>query len=509
MSSRRPNLLFILSDEHRYDCLGSTWQAPGDPVKTPAIDSIAGDGTVYDHAYCTLPICTPSRYSILSGLYVRQHRGWNNRSTLSSEHEAFPKRLRDAGFDTAAVGKMHFTPTYLDVGFDRMMLAEQAGKGKYEDDYHRYLRDEGQFDALDYVDQTPDLRARADQSYWESLGTAASDLPEEHHSTTWIGDRSMEELSGWDETGGNVLMVSFVDPHHPFDAPEPWASLYDPDEIEPLPGWTGECLPHDLAYRDARHFDPTTISERAIRRATAMYFAMISQIDHQIGRLIDSLISRGLYDDTMIIYSSDHGEYLGFHHMITKSNLMYDPVVRVPCVLKYPGESRRSSGTAGHNDGLFSLIDLYPTILSAMGVEDDKNRPGIDMLAQPEGREAVFAEIYEGSEYMVRTKTHKLLELRSPGSSHLFDLRTDPLEMHDVIDDPDAKPVRDELRDRLREWALFEAVPSGHRDEGAPLSPCAEEKPHGPRVREEMERHFRSRVESYLTRPAEQAGISD
>lgn len=507
MSTRRPNLLFVLSDEHRYDCFGATWKAPGEPVvRTPAIDSIAGDGTVYDHAYCTLPICTPSRYSILSGLYVRQHGGWNNRSTLAPEHEAFPRRLRDAGCNTAAVGKMHFTPTYLDVGFDRMTLAEQAGEGKYEDDYHRFLLEAGQFDALDYIDQTPDLRARAGDDYWAKLGTARSSVPEEYHSTTWVGDRAIDELSRWDESGGNVLMVGFVKPHHPFDAPEPWASLYNPDQIDPLPGWSAECLPHDLAYRDSRHFDPATMTESAVRAATALYFAMISQIDHHIGRMVDVLIDRGLYEDTMIIYTSDHGEYLGFHHMITKGNLMYDPVVRVPCVIKYPGEGHRSRPAAGVNTGLFSLVDLYPTILAAMGLDDSGDRPGINMRSHPEGREAVCAEIYEGKEYMVRTKTHKLLELERPRSSHLFDLRTDHLEMHDVIEDPEQTETLNRLRDRLLHWTLFEAVPPVHRDKDAPLSPCASDKPIGPEVRAETERRFRSLVEPYLSRAAGSAG---
>ncbi|NQT87781.1 sulfatase-like hydrolase/transferase, partial [bacterium] len=116
----RPNILLVHGDQHRYDCLG----AAGNPdVHTPHLDKLAAEGVRFDHSYCPYPVCTPSRYSLLSGLYTNEHRGWSNRCTLAPEIDTFPRILRKAGYRTAAVGKMHFTPTYLDVGFDRMFLA--------------------------------------------------------------------------------------------------------------------------------------------------------------------------------------------------------------------------------------------------------------------------------------------------------------------------------------------------------------------------------------------------
>ena len=131
-----PNVLIIQADQFRADCFG----AAGHPdVRTPHLDRLAGDGVRYRNAYCTFPVCTPSRYSLLSGLHVRQHAGWTNRCTLAPGIDTFPRALRRAGYRTAAVGKMHFTPTYLDVGYDRLELAEQDGPGRYDDDYHREL----------------------------------------------------------------------------------------------------------------------------------------------------------------------------------------------------------------------------------------------------------------------------------------------------------------------------------------------------------------------------------
>ncbi len=207
----KPNVLLIHTDQHRYDCLGCT----GNPdVKTPAIDALAADGVVFENSFCSLPVCTPSRYSLLSGLYVHQHLGWSNRCTLPPGIATFPKEFRSAGYRTCAVGKMHFTPTYLDVGFDEMILSEQDGDGRFDDDYHRYLKARGLVDAVDVIDQRREYRELASAEYWASFGAQESDLPEEHHSTTWIGDRAMDVVSRW-QGGGNLLMAGFIKPHHP------------------------------------------------------------------------------------------------------------------------------------------------------------------------------------------------------------------------------------------------------------------------------------------------------
>ena len=141
----KPNILIIMADQHRADCLG----AYGNPdIQTPHIDSLATDGARYPNSFCPFPVCTPSRYSFLSGLYVGQHLGGSNHCTLPAGLPTFPRVLRENGYRTKAVGKMHFTPTYLDVGFEEMWLAEQNGPGRYDDDYHRWLMAEGLSDAV-------------------------------------------------------------------------------------------------------------------------------------------------------------------------------------------------------------------------------------------------------------------------------------------------------------------------------------------------------------------------
>jgi arylsulfatase A-like enzyme len=140
---KKPNVLIIHADQHRFDCLGCYGNAQ---IKTPNIDALAADGVLYTRHFSTYPVCTPSRYSMLSGLYAHSHHGWGNHCTLAPGFPTFPKALRAAGYKTAAVGKMHFTPTYLDVGFDKMVLAEQDGDGRFDDDYHTYLMERGLID---------------------------------------------------------------------------------------------------------------------------------------------------------------------------------------------------------------------------------------------------------------------------------------------------------------------------------------------------------------------------
>ncbi len=160
-------------------------------------------------------------------------------------------------------------------------------------------------------------------------------------------DRAIETLDSW-EGEGNLLMASFIKPHHPFDPPAPWHEMYDPSSLTLLPGWTD---PEDILFSKG-YFPHADLNERKLRRVMAYYYGSISHIDHHLGRMIDSLRASGLYDDTLIVYNSDHGEYLGFHHMKGKGNRMYDPLVRVSADRQVAGSDARSSttGRSGQHD---------------------------------------------------------------------------------------------------------------------------------------------------------------
>ncbi|MFC7622833.1 sulfatase-like hydrolase/transferase [Microlunatus sp. GCM10028923] len=460
-----PDVLIIQADQFRADCLG---EAGHPDVRTPALDRLAADGVHYRNAYSTFPVCTPSRYSLLSGLQVRQHGGWTNRCTLAPGIDTFPRALRRAGYRTAAVGKMHFTPTRLDVGYDSLELAEQDGPGRYEDDYHRELAAAGLTPVTDLVDQEREFRDRAPASYWETYGSGTSDLPEAWHSTSWIGERARRAVAGWDPGRSELLHVSFVKPHHPFDPPAGWAETYDPDALTVLPGWADAIPPGDERYR-RRYFDYGPLTEPVLRRVMAHYYATISQLDHQVGLLLDELHRSGRYDDTLIIFTADHGEYLGFHHLLLKDGPMYDPVIKVPLLIKYPGSGR--SGEV--SDRLVSMIDLDPTVLAACGTEPAQPLLGRDLGIPGAGHDYVLAEDRrQESAIMIRSDRYKLLWSDAAGES-LFDLATDPYEFADLADDPAHAGALAELREARARWALHEATPPTYLDPDAPTRTAA------------------------------------
>ncbi|TFH03734.1 MAG: hypothetical protein E4H09_04725, partial [Spirochaetales bacterium] len=452
---KKRNILLIHADQHRCDCLGAYGN---DDIKTPNIDKIANDGVLFDNSFCCHPVCTPSRYSLLTGLYIHQHLCLTNASTLPQGIPTLPRQLKANGYRTTAVGKMHFTPTYLDVGFDEMYLAEQCGDGRYDDDYHRWLKSEGLCDRLDTIDQVNEFRKQAPQQYWDNFGAFPSDLDERHHSTTWIADRAVECLDQWTESQ-NFLMVGFIKPHHPSDPPVPWNAMYDPDHLSLLPGSTGDLIHGDDGEG---FFSCRDLTEASLRRVMSLYYATISQIDYHVGRMVSLLKAKGLYDDTLIVYTSDHGDYMGYHHRILKGYRMLEPLMRVPLVIKYPA----CSPLQGRDARLVNNIDVAPTLLSCVGITPPDSMSGTDLANEDAGPDYVFAQSH--NEYMVRSRTRKLLLHRNPEKSMFFDLERDPLEMTNLFSREEYQVEISVFRDQLSDWPLFDDRLRNHLDHDAP-----------------------------------------
>lgn len=471
MPSSGPDVVIIQADQLRYDCLAVT----GNPdVRTPNLEALAADAVTFDRAFCPYPVCTPSRYSMLSGLYPHQHRGLNNHSTLAADIDTFPRALHRKGYRTTAIGKMHFTPAYLDVGYQTMILAEQHGAGRYQDDYHRALRAAGMVPVADLVDQEAALRELAPPSYWKTFGVGRSDLPARWHSTTWIGDHAVRAVSDWEPHRPELLHVSFVKPHHPFDPPAGWDDQYPPDNLSMLPGWTDAVPAADQAWRRT-YFDNDSLDPAKLRTVMAGYYATISHLDHQVGCLLGALREAGRYDNSLIIFTADHGEYLGFHHLLLKDGPMYDPLLRVPLIIKFPGSAR--AGT--RSELLASLVDVAPTVLSVCDAEPapapdgqewvaaaQQALPGIDLSDPSVTRDHVFA-IDRRCElaYAVRSDRHKLI--MTGAGERLFDLQTDPYEFQDLSGDDRHLDVTCRLRAAVLRWLQFEAPAVPHLDEAA------------------------------------------
>ena len=489
---KRPHILIVHTDEHRIECLGAYGNAD---VKTPHIDRLATDGVRYANSFCPFPVCTPSRYSLLCGQYVHEHRGWSNHCTLAPTIATFPRILRAAGYRTKAVGKMHFTPTYLDVGYSEMALAEQNGPGRWDDDYHRYLQQHGLVDRNDLEDQlVREYRSHAPQEYWDTCGAMVSNLSEKHHSTTWTADRAVETLETWTAEQPHLLMVGFIKPHHPFDPPAPWDRLYDPEKLTLLPGWTPNSLEHDLKYGRG-YFPNDKLTEPTLRRVMAYYYATITQIDHHVGRMVEILKRKGLYDNTLIVFTSDHGDYMGFHHMLLKGNYMYDPVVKVPLIVKWPGS--RHAGTVSHQ--LVNNIDLAPTLCRAAGCKPATSMHG-HALQESRGHELIFAEARNGREVMARSQTRKLILSQGNGVNLFFDLENDPQELDNRYDDPEYSEEIKAMAAALTAWRCKEAKPKPYLDQDAPQIDQPNVPPHDLSHREAIQRYYREKMEALQNR---------
>ncbi|MCL2013366.1 MAG: sulfatase-like hydrolase/transferase [Oscillospiraceae bacterium] len=469
----KPNVLLILADQHRQDCL-SVYGNPD--VISPNLEAIAGDGVVFDAHFCPYPVCTPSRYSLFSGKYPHEHLGLDNSCTLPGGIETFPRVLKREGYKTAAVGKMHFTPAYLNIGFDEMLLAEQNGPGRFEDDYHKYLKKLNLIDTVDLYDQCAECRERAPAEYWENFGALKSNLPQEHHSTTWITDRTLEIIDKWGN-GNNLLVTGFIKPHHPFDPPGKYAEIYDKNTLAILPGYTPEIPEADKKRK--YYFDYDNLDENTLRHVMSMYYSTITQIDDSVGKMVSLLRKKGIYENTMIIYTADHGDYMGFHHLLLKGGFMYDPLMKIPLVIKYPDNRRISK----HSD-LTCTTDLPEMIFTECGVKTP------DSMKIKDNEGYVIAEYFtDSNEYMVRSQTHKLLINGSMENIMFFDIKNDPFELKDISGIPENETMINQFKEILFERFLFSPLTS-HKNLNACTRPHRKYKTG---EAEEMKRYIKER----------------
>ena len=426
----RPNVILILAAQHRWDCVGYA----GNPdVRTPNLDALATHGVNFAQAITAYPLCVPARCTLLTGQYASSHGVRDDLHGLPEGGITLPRLLHEAGYKTACIGKMHFKPTYANYGFDVMRLAEQVGDGRCEDDYHKWLDEQG---ATDKLLRTSNLELR-------TFGAIPSNLPEAQHSTTWVGSAALRFVQTAREPF--FLMIGFIKPHHPFDPPAPWHKLYKPKALT-LPG--GWCLP--VPEEDARHggfFDPHAMTETKFRRVLAYYYASISHLDHQIGRLLATLTARG-FTNNLFIYCADHGDYMGQHGLITRnfeprtSNFpMYDSLLRVPLLIAGLAGQRRGKTDAA----LAQLTDVMPTVLDAVGLDIPDAVDGKGLV--PQLRRAKHGS--DSSRYLtplrteafcegpadiriVRGRRYKLVESADEDRRAFYDLRKDPHEFDNL-----------------------------------------------------------------------------
>lgn len=437
----RPNVILILTDQHRWDCVGYA----GNPdVRTPNLDALATHGVNFSQALCQYPLGAPSRSSLLTGQYASTHGVLDNGQDLPETAETLPKLLHRAAYTTGCVGKMLFHPRRTDHGFDAMHLAGQDGLDRGEDEYHKWLAERGVVDELEAWEHGD--RKKAPKQYWDSFGAQPSNLPEAFHSTTWIGNTAVRFLQSTREPF--FLMMSFVKPHHPFDPPAPWHSLYNPASLALPGGWR---LP--VSEDDARQgglFNPCAMTEARFRQVLAYYYASISHLDQQVGRLLATLTSRG-FTNNVFVFCADHGDCMGQHGLVGKGPARcYDALLRVPLVV---------AGLAGQRHGKLEsapaqLIDVMPTILDAVGLDIPPSVEGRSLVPLLlHAKEPLRTEAYcegPGGVRIVRGRRYKLIEAPGNDPRAFYDLKKDPHEFDNLYGDPKTAAKQAELTRALQ-----------------------------------------------------------
>lgn len=480
---KKPNILLITTDQQRYDTIGAMGY---DFMETPNLDRLAVEGCRYPNAYSSNPVCMAARHNIITGLPARYH-GFDdnyfedNPRVIPHEIPTFPQLLSDAGYDTIAVGKMHFQPCRRHNGFTKMELMEEIPRFLQDDEYTQYLKENG-FGQIQSIHGVRHLLYMLPQ---RSL------VSEEHHGSSWVAQRSIHYIK---ENAGKrpfFLWSSFIAPHPPFDVPENWADLYKGRELPPVKRTKTPIS--ELARENQCIADYP--GEDCLRRARELYYASISFVDYNIGKIIQQLKDMGEYDNTLILFTSDHGEMLGDCGTYQKF-LPYDSAARIPFLVRYPEKTE-----AGQVDERFvDLNDILPTVLDAAGVSypNPERLPGESVLKKQgvKNRELQYVEYGHGSRRWVslRNRKYKYNYYYGGGKEELFDMEKDADETTNLLYGPvdeQAAIIRDELKQKLTEMemqyglegyvqdgsliVLEDYIPRFYRENNPPMFPKKQE----------------------------------
>ncbi len=361
MPKTRPNIVLITTDQQRYDSCGP---AAPDFMRTPHFDHLSRLGVTFSRAYADCPLCVPSRVSVMTGKTVFGHGlgGNGDSSKVIQREQSLPSCLRELGYQTAAIGKMHFRPQRNRNGFDEMIIPE---------DYYTWMRHSGQA-------QQPMRHGLGQNELYPTLST----VPESLTLTNWIAEQALQYiLFRRDPSVPFFLWVSFAKPHPPLDPPEPYYSMYRDCEFpKPLQSdWSQQDDLPERVRRSKLSRAAHRISPELIHEARSAYAGLITQIDYNMGRVFQALQDKALFNDAAILYTSDHGEFLGDHGLAAKS-FFYESAAHVPFVLKTPKSfDDRSHGTVQNTPA--TLADILPTLVGIAGGEAPQGCDGLNLLS--------------------------------------------------------------------------------------------------------------------------------
>ncbi len=444
MSHTRPNILWYCTDQQRFD----TIKALGNPhLDTPNLDKLASEGVAFTRAYCQSPICTPSRSSFLTGMYpARLHNTRNGNESFPDHPPLITKLIADSGYDCGNIGKFHLqssghrTEPRLDDGY-RYWKFSHAPRDDWAEGHHyaEWVRSKG-----------GDLNA---------LRRSEDRVPAELHQTTWTSEMAIDFIRQERDDKPWLLTLNPYDPHPPFIPPKSYADQFDPSAL-PGPYFRESDLANQARLKHVDFQGEVKTPEgHDAHSAQARYYAMIKQIDDQFARILQTLDATGQRDNTVIIFTSDHGESLGDHGLMFKGCRFYEGLTRVPLIFSCPRRFQQNLQA----DGLVELLDLTATVVELCGLEQPGYMQGRSLLpiltgqAPPDQfRESVRCEYFDALDShftggtgtfgtMYRTDRHKLSVYHGHTVGELYDLQEDPWEFNNLWDDPASQPLKHKL----------------------------------------------------------------
>lgn len=450
--SRAPNILLITTDQQRFDAAG---EAAPSFMRTPHFDVLAREGVTFSNAYSDCPICVPARVGIMTGRFVGSHgmRGNGPTSKVMGRDDTLPAYLRELGYQTAAIGKMHFGPERVRHGFDEMILPA---------DYYREMARSGSI-------YQPMRHGLGQNELYPGMAT----VPESQTLTSWISEKCVEYIrERRDPSVPFFLWCSYSKPHPPLDPPEPYYSMYRNSAIpEPVVGdWAKDESCPEAFQRFRQSWSLDKIPPEVIREARAAYYGLITQIDYNMGRVFAALQDFDLFNDTLIVYTSDHGEFLGDHNTGGKT-FFHEPSAHVPFLLRMPKcWENRMHGTKVTTPVTFA--DILPTLVKAAGGEVPSRVDGMDLIALARGEiekprryvEATAGE--EPSYFAITDGVWKYIWYTEGGEEQLFNLAEDPHELANLAKE---KEYQEKCRELHAELVARDRARGGKFTEGQRL----------------------------------------
>ena len=455
----RPNVLWVMSDQHNAGCMGHA----GRGVRTPNLDALAERGVRFSQAFCNNPICAPSRISFITGQYCHTHRhiGNNLRDYPEGNPDTLSAIARRHGYETAMIGKAHMIRRWDVEGFEHIRYCDLCDADR--DDpltchYFRHLHDSGLVELYDQGTLPPSHPGKG--THW-----FVSPIPHEHSLEAWTGKETVAFLEGRDRRRPFFVQMSFERPHAPLSPSPERAEMYRPEDCD-IPSSARDLFERAFATKPqwqrehvARHggYPYVPADEGELRRQLSHYYALITIIDEEIGRVLDCIRQQGELDNTVVVYVADHGDFAGEHGLMQKNFGIYESIHRIPFLLWYPGCPAGREVAA-----LVESVDFYPTLCQLMDIEAPACVEGQSLIPVIDdgaaGRDAAICEWSWGRSggmiHAIRTRDFRLVYYGHGTEGELYDRRSDPGELVNLYGDPDHQAVRLELAERLLDHVM-------------------------------------------------------